>query len=95
MAQQTEQQNRRCTQRAARNARLDAELASYSVKRWLSVPQWARARGLSVWFAYAQAREGRLKITKAGRRSFITPDADEAWSNSLPVLNPRPSHDRT
>jgi len=94
MDQQTEQQDRRCTQRAARNARLDAELANYSVKRWLSVPQWARARGLSVWFAYAQARKGRLKITKAGRRSFITPDADEAWSNSLPVLNPGPSHDR-
>ena len=80
-------ENRRRGQRAARNARLDAELASYRVKRWLSVPQWARARGISVWFAYAQARKGRLKITKAGRRSFITPEADKAWSNSLPVLN--------
>jgi len=49
MDQRTGQQDRRsaqrCTQRAARNARLDAELANYSVKRWLSVPQWARARG--------------------------------------------------
>src|SRR5215472_1059865 len=81
-------ENRRRGQRAARNARLDAELASYRVKRWLSVPQWARARGISVWFAYAQARKGRLKITKAGRRSFITPEADKAWSNSLPALNP-------
>jgi hypothetical protein len=81
-------ENRRRAERAARNARLDAELASYSVKRWLSVPQWARARGISVWFAYAQARKGRLKITKAGRRSFITPEADEAWSNSLTMLNP-------
>ena len=54
----------------------------------MSVPQWARARGISVWFAYAQARKGRLKITKAGRRSCITPEADKAWSNSLPMLNP-------
>jgi len=84
---QHENQRRRA-QRVARNARLDAELTSYSVKRWLSIPQWARARGISVWFAYAQARKGRLKITKAGRRSFITPEADEAWSNSLPALNP-------
>jgi hypothetical protein len=81
-------ENRRRAQHTARNARLDAELASASVKRWLSVPQWARARGVSVWFAYAQAREGRLKITKAGRRSVITPEADEAWSHSLPMLNP-------
>jgi hypothetical protein len=80
-------ENRRRDQRAARNARLDAELASYRVKRWLSVPQWARARGISVRFAYEQARTGRLKIKKAGRRSFITPEADTAWSNSLPVLN--------
>ena len=83
----TQHEIRRYDQRAARNARLDAELASYRVKRWLSVPQWARARGISLWFAYAQARKGRLKITKAGRRSFITPEADKAWSNSLPVLN--------
>ena len=83
-----QQENRRLARRTARNARLDAELAVYSVKRWLSVPQWARARGLSVWFAYAEARKGRLKITKAGRRSFITPEADEVWSNSLPILNP-------
>jgi len=89
MDQRTAQhENRRHAQRAARNARLDAELASSSVKRWLSVPQWARARGVSVWFAYAQAREGRLKIMKAGRRSLITPEADGAWSNSLPALNP-------
>jgi hypothetical protein len=89
MGQRTAQnENRRRAQRAARNIRLDAELACLSVKRWLSVQQWARARGISVWFAYAQARKGRLKITKAGRRSFITPEADEAWSNSLPVLNP-------
>jgi len=89
MDQHTERhKNRRRAQRAARSAQLDAELASYSVKRWLSVPQWARARGISVWFAYAEARKGRLKITKAGRRSFITPEADEAWSNSLPILNP-------
>jgi hypothetical protein len=88
MGQRTAQnENRRRALRAARNAQLDAELASYSVKRWLSVPQWARARGISVWFAYSQARNGRLKITKAGRRSFITPEADTAWSNSLPVLN--------
>jgi len=84
----TQHENRRRAQRAARNAQLDAELAVYSVKRWLSVPQWARARGISVWFAYAEARKGRLIITKAGRRSFITPEADEAWSNSLPILNP-------
>ena len=89
MDQRTAQhENQRHAQRAARNARLDAELERYSVKRWLSIPQWARARGISVWFAYAQARKGRLKITKAGRRSFITPEADEAWSNSLPALNP-------
>jgi hypothetical protein len=86
-AQHENRRRRRRAERAARNARLDAELARYSVKRWLSVPQWARARGISVWFAYAQARKGRLKITKAGRRSFITPEADTAWSNSLPVLN--------
>jgi len=89
MDQRTAQhENRRHAQRAARNARLDAELASSSVKRWLSVPQWARAHGISVWFAYAEARKGRLEITKAGRRSLITPEADKAWSNSLPVLNP-------
>jgi hypothetical protein len=88
MNQRTAQnENRRRAQRDARNARLDAELASYSVKPWLSVPQWARARGISVWFAYAEARKGRLVITKAGRRSFITREADEAWCNSLPVLN--------
>jgi len=89
MEQRTAQhENRRHAQRAARNARLDAELASSSVKRWLSVPQWAKAHGISVWFAYAEARKGRLEITKAGRRSLITPEADKAWSNSLPVLNP-------
>jgi hypothetical protein len=88
MDQHTAQhENRHRAQGASRNARLDAELATYGVRRWLSIPQWARARGISVWFAYAQARKGRLKITKAGRRSFITPEADEAWSNSLPVLN--------
>jgi hypothetical protein len=89
MGQGTAQhENRNRAQRADRNAQLDAELASYRVKRWLSVPQWARARGISVWFAYAQARKGRLTITKAGRRSFITPEADTAWSNSLPMLHP-------
>jgi hypothetical protein len=88
MDQRTVQhKNRRRAQRAARNAQLDAELASYSVSRWLSVPQWARARGISVWFAYEEARKGRLKITKAGRRSFITPEADKEWSNGLPMLN--------
>ena len=88
MGQGTAQhENRNRAQRADRNAQLDAELASYRVKRWLSVPQWARARGISVWFAYAQARKGRLTITKAGRRSFITPEADEAWSNSLPTFS--------
>jgi hypothetical protein len=81
-------ENRHRAQGASRNARLDAELATYGVRRWLSVPQWARARGISVWFAYAQARKGRLKITKLGRRSLITPEADRAWSNSLPMLNP-------
>ena len=81
-------ENRHRAQGASRNARLDAELATYGVRRWLSVPQWARARGISVWFAYAQARKGRLKITKVGRRSFITPEADTAWSNSLPMLHP-------
>src|SRR5262249_15678103 len=86
-AQHENRRRRHPAQRPPRNARLDAELASYRVKRWLSVPQWARARGISVWFAYAQARKGRLKITKAGRRSFITPEADRAWSNNLPVLN--------
>ena len=80
-------ENQRHAQRAARNARLDAELERYSVKRWLSVPQWARARGVSVWFAYAEARKGRLKITKAGRRSIITADADKQWSDTLPTLN--------
>jgi hypothetical protein len=89
MDQRTAQkENGRRAQRATRNNRLDAELASLSVKPWLSVQQWARARGISVWFAYAQARKGRLKITKAGRRSVITPEADEAWSNSLPMFNP-------
>jgi hypothetical protein len=88
MDQRTAQhENQRQAQRDARNARLDAELERYSVKRWLSVPQWARARGVSVWFAYAEARKGRLKIAKAGRRSIITADADKEWSNSLPVLN--------
>jgi hypothetical protein len=88
MNQHTAQhENRHHAQGASRNARLDAELATYGVRRWLSVPQWARARGISVWFAYAQARKGRLKITKVGRRSFITPEADEAWSNSLPTLS--------
>jgi hypothetical protein len=88
MDQRTAQhENPHRAERAARNAQLDAELANYSVKLWLSVPQWARARGVSIWFAYAQARKGRLKITKAGRRSFITPEADKAWSNSLPMLN--------
>ena len=82
-------ENRRLARRrTARNARLDSELAVYSVKRWLSVPQWARARGISVRFAYAEAHKGRLLITKAGRRSLITPEADKAWSNSLPALNP-------
>src|SRR5262245_8733020 len=89
MDQRTAQhENQRRAQRAARSARLDAELERYSVKRWLSVPQWAKARGISVWLAYAEARKGRLEITKAGRRSLITPEADKAWSDSLPVLNP-------
>ena len=87
-AQHENRRRRRRAQRTARNARLDAELARYSVKRWLSISQWARAHGISVWFAYAEARKGRLEITKAGRRSLITPEADKAWSNSLPVLNP-------
>jgi hypothetical protein len=54
----------------------------------LSIAQWARARGISVRFAYAEASKGRLIITKAGRRSLITPEADKAWSNRLPTLNP-------
>ena len=87
MDQRTVQhKNRRRAQRAARNAQLDAELASYSVSRWLSVPQWARARGISVWFAYEEARKGRLKITKAGRRSFVTPEADKAGATACPCL---------
>ena len=90
MDQRTVQhKNRRRAQRAARNAQLDAELASYSVSRWLSVPQWARARGISVWFAYEEARKGRLKITKAGRRSFVTPEADKAGATACPCLTRR------
>jgi hypothetical protein len=61
-------------------------------KRSLSVLEFSRINGWSVWFTYKLAREGKLRIRKAGRRSIITPEDAAACINALPAFKPQAGH---
>jgi hypothetical protein len=56
-----------------------------------SVLAFSKAHGWSVWFTYKLAREGKLRIRKAGRRSIITSEDETACINALPAFEPHGS----
>jgi hypothetical protein len=58
-----------------------------SASRSQSVREFSKAHGWSVWLTYKLAREGRLRISKVGRRSIITREDEAAFLASLPILN--------
>lgn len=58
-------------------------------RRSRSVLEFSRAHGWSVWFTYKLAREGKLRIRKAGRRSIITSEDETACINALPAFKPQ------
>lgn len=55
-------------------------------KRASTVEEFAQRYGLCKQTIYNQARAGRLKIRKVGKRSVITAEDEKAWLESLPVL---------
>jgi excisionase family DNA binding protein len=55
-------------------------------KQALSITEFAKRFGLCRESVYAQARAGRLRIVKAGKRSLIMTADAEAWAANLPEL---------
>jgi hypothetical protein len=58
-------------------------------RRSRSIQEFSTAHGWSVWFSYKLAREGKLTIRKAGRRSIITAEDEAACIDALPAFEPR------
>lgn len=57
-----------------------------SRKRASTIDEFADRYGLCRQTIYNQARAGRLKIRKVGKRSVITTEDEQAWLQNLPVL---------
>jgi hypothetical protein len=55
----------------------------------LKVPEFAKRNGIGLDKAYQEIRAGRLRAVKAGKRTLIFLEAEQAWRDSLPVLELR------
>jgi hypothetical protein len=50
---------------------------------------FSKAHGWSVWFTYKLARERKLRLRKAGRRTIVLPEDEAAFHASLPIFEPQ------
>ncbi len=48
-----------------------------------TVEQFAEAHGIGRTLVYAEAKAGRLKLAKVGRRSIVTVEAAASWRRLL------------
>jgi excisionase family DNA binding protein len=62
---------------------VDAKKSS-PVRRSFSIDEFCERNGISRRLAYDEINAGRLRIKKAGRRSLITTEAEDAWLEALP-----------
>jgi hypothetical protein len=62
-----------------------------SDKRASTLREFCARNSVSRSFAYEEHHRGRLKITKAGKKSLILNEDEEAWRASLPALESRAS----
>ena len=58
-------------------------------KRAYSVREFGRRNDVGSTFTYAQIKAGRLRAIKAGRRTLITAEAENAWLDALPAIPPK------
>jgi hypothetical protein len=54
-------------------------------RRSFSIDEFCERNGISRRLAYNEIGAGRLKIRKAGRRSIVTTEAEDAWLAALPT----------
>ena len=52
-------------------------------KKMLTIPEVCGIANCGRSKLYQQIREGRLKITKCGRKTLVRPEALDAWINGL------------
>lgn len=52
-----------------------------------TLPEFCRRHSLSRTAAYREIREGRLRITKVGRRTLIARTDAEAWLDEVRAAN--------
>jgi len=61
-----------------------AETAAAAGKLAYSIPQLAELTSISRAQIYVEIREGRLRLTKKGKRSIVTDDDARAWLKAAP-----------
>lgn len=60
-------------------------------KQLETLPEFCERHSLSRTAAYREIRDGRLRITKVGRRTLIAREDASAWLESLRAENTRPA----
>jgi excisionase family DNA binding protein len=60
-------------------------------KDLMTVPEFLGRYSISRTAAYRETKNGRLRATKVGRRTYITRDDARAWLDALPELERRPA----
>jgi hypothetical protein len=53
------------------------------------IRRWCRDNSLSAQTAYREVGAGRLVVVKVGSRTYVTPEADRAWRDTLPRYRPQ------
>jgi hypothetical protein len=62
-----------------------------SGKRASTLREFCARNRVSRSFAYEEHHRGRLKITKAGKKSLILEEDERAWRDALPALETKAS----
>jgi excisionase family DNA binding protein len=72
--------------RGKERARPDAQRATEIQRRAFTIHEFAARNGIGKDKAYSEVREGRLRARKLGKRTLILDTDEQAWRDSLPLL---------
>ncbi|MFO1118319.1 MAG: DNA-binding protein [Beijerinckiaceae bacterium] len=58
-------------------------------RRAFTLREFCELRRIGLTKAYAEAKAGRLKIRKVGRKSLVLPEDAAEWDANLPLMHAR------